>query len=45
MAYKEIRALRADEIECRIGQISKDGKGGTVEVSIPRFGFKTLKIN
>ena len=24
---KEIRTLRADEIECRIGQISKDGKG------------------
>ena len=27
MNYKEIRTLRADEIECRIGQISKDGKG------------------
>ena len=27
MAYKEIRTLRADEIECRIGQISKEGKG------------------
>ena len=27
MAYKEIRTLRADEIECRIGQIAKDGKG------------------
>ncbi len=27
MVYKEIRTLRADEIECRIGQISKDGKG------------------
>lgn len=24
---KEIRTLRADEIECRIGQISRDGKG------------------
>ena len=24
---KEIRTLRANEIECRIGQISKDGKG------------------
>lgn len=27
MAYKEVRTLHADEIECRIGQIGKDGKG------------------
>ena len=27
MAYREIRMLHANEIECRIGQISKDGKG------------------
>lgn len=27
---KEIRTLKADEIECRIGNISKDGKGLTL---------------